>query len=323
MATDCLDSQTVQGSMAINGIIGSGSSSSAGVSNSFSSGRANIRSNDTNPISDDATSVKFSASEKSKTTGVESAIRYLAPLQSVVETASSATNRANEVLNQSLNIAKKVAIEVDPTKRAVLASDGAALLGELDKIASTTTPDGVSVIGQGSVSYSLSLDKQGESKGNSITINIPDIQISKSALGLSSVNSTTLKNSNSSSQTSLQQAIDTVSNIAAALKSTLTSILDTAESNGTSRAAQGAVNEGNAGELADKIAAAIKNSKGFENSNNLEATKVLELIKTPEENKNQNETALVQAKKDKKVEDLSNPILASDGLTPTSREESF
>ena len=301
--------------MAINGIFGT-ATNATGATNSFSTGRTNIQSNATNSPSDDATSVKISDTEKNRAAGVDSAIRYLKPLQTVVETASSATDRAGEVLNQTLSLAKQVAAEVDPTKKSVLASDGATLLAELDKIASTKTPEGVSVIGQGSLSYSVSLDKPGDSKGNSIAVNIPNIQISKADLGVSSVTSSALKDSNDASQQSLSDAINTVSNIAASLKSTLTSILQTADANGASRAAQGAVTENNADDLANKIASALKSAPGLADTNNLDTTKVLDLIKAPEENKPAQTTSSTTPSvkpKDKKEEDLFNPLLVSTG----------
>lgn len=314
----------VQGSMAINGIFGSGTGS-AGATNSFSTGRVNIQTNSNNPLSDDAARVRISESEKAKTEGVESAIRYLNPLQTVVDTASSATDRANEVLSRTLDIAKKVAAEVDPLKKSSLASDGEALIGELAKIADSKTPDGVSVVGQGSLSYSVSLDKQGESQGNSITVNLPDIQLSQSALGLSSITSASLENANAASQESLEQAISTISNIAAALKSTLTQILDTASANGASRAAKGAVEDSNAGELAEKIAAAIKDSPGLADANNLDTAKVLDLLKVAEDNKSQAQTTQtapepINNNKNKEDQNEINPLLVSEGEAQVSDE---
>ena len=72
------------------------------------------------------------------------------------------------------------------------------------------------------------------------------------------------------SQKSLQQAISTVSNIAASLKSTITQILDTAEANGVSRASQGKVTDEDADALALKIADAIKNSSLLSSPNKLD-----------------------------------------------------
>jgi hypothetical protein len=311
--------------MAINGIFGS-TNGATGAQNSFSTGRVSIQSSNNNQLSDDAARVKISDSDKSKSQGVESAIRYLAPLQNVVETANSATDRANEVLTKTLDLAKQIAAEVDPTKKSVLSSDGATLLSELDTIASTKTPAGVSVIGQGSISYSVNLDKPNDSKGNSLTINIPDIRISKSDLGLSSVTSSSLEESNEASQESLQQALSTISNIAAALKSTLTQILDTAEANGVSRASQGKVTDKDADALAAKIADAIRNAPGLQDANNLDSTKVLDLIKKTDEDQSKNQTtssAPVAQPKNKKDDEELNPLLVSSGEVAGVSEETF
>jgi hypothetical protein len=306
IAMECLDFITVQGSMAINGIFRSAVNA---TTTSFSAGRSNIKASTGDPlnplsISDDAASLDISDTEKGQKSALDSALRNLSPLQNIVDAATRATDRASEVLNKTLEIAKRLETEVDPTKISSLSSDGAALLEELDSIASEAkTPNGVSVLEQGVTSYSLNLDKQGNSKGNSIAVSLPNIVVDRSSLGLQNITSSTLKTSNEENQETIQQAIDTISNIQAQLKSAGTAISNTASLYGASRAAEGKVDDKDAGTLAEQISATLKDSPGLKDTNNLDAAKVLELLKEPD----------VEEVKKKKPEEEQTIAAADDG----------
>lgn len=311
--------------MAVKGIFGSALGTAEANTNSYANGRMNIQSDSTNPLSEDATKVKISDGNSPRTNGIESAIRYLSPLQTIVDTASAATSRASEVLYKTLDIAKQVAAEVDPVKRSALSSEGAALLGELATITQSKTPNGVSVIGQGSISYSFSLDKENESQGNSITVNISDIQLSQSALGLSSVTSSSLRNSNAQSQTSLEEAISSVANMAAGLDSVSSQISDTASLTGASRAAKGLVVDTDADELSQKIASAIRNSPELVDTNNLDITKVFDLLKTTDDSESDSESESDSSTSSEKSTDKTNEdngILLPLGVSETAQGES-
>jgi flagellin-like hook-associated protein FlgL len=225
-----------------------------------------------------AASVSISDAERSRQSGLDSALRNLAPLQTFVTVAADATDRARQVLGRALDLTKQITNEVDPNKRSSLASESISLINELDKIAAAKTPNGLAVAGQGPVSYSLSLDGS-DPKENTLTVNLPSILLSKSDLALSSLSTTSFTSANTATQKTLNQAIDVVSITAAGLDSASSAISSVASAYGVDKASLTGIDEERAQEYSEQIASAIKSNPDLVNANKLDPDRVLQLLK--------------------------------------------
>jgi hypothetical protein len=222
--------------------------------------------------------VSLSTAERQREEGFSSAVRALGDLQSVVDAATIVTSRAEQALKSSLNIAKRLSQEVDPTKRQALASEGAELISQLDRIqSSATTPRGLSVTDQGPVNFSLSLDR--DNPGSSVTVTLPNVSLSRDSLGLSGVSESTLLSSTTESREAIESAISAVSTVSASLSSASSAISQAAGRLGESSALRASrPNETEAQDLASQIAKSVTEADIVKQSNRLDPLKVTELL---------------------------------------------
>ena len=228
--------------------------------------------------------VSLSTAERQREEGFSSAVRALGNLQSVVDAATIVTNRAEQALQSSLNIAERLSQEVDPTKRQALASEGAELISELDRIQSyASTPQGLSVTDQGPVNFSLSLDR--DNPGNALTVTLPNISLSRESLGLSAVTESSLLASTEESTASIETAISIVSTVSAALSSASSAIDQAAGKLAESSALRAArPSEEEAQDLASQIARSVTEADIVKQANRLDPLRVAELLANePEE----------------------------------------
>lgn len=222
--------------------------------------------------------VSLSTAEKKREEGFSSAVRALGDLQSVVDSATIVTNRAEQALKSSLNITERLSQEVDPTKRQALASEGVELISQLDRIqSSATTPQGLSVANQGSVSFSLSLDR--ENPGNSLTVTLPNIDLSRDSLGLGEVTESSLLSATNDNRQSIETAISVVATVSASLSSASSAITQAAGKLADSSAlASNRPTDGEADELASQIAKSVTESDIVQQASRLDPLRVAELL---------------------------------------------
>jgi len=229
--------------------------------------------------------VSVSSTEKQRQQGLATALRSLSNLQSVVDTASSAVGRAEEVLKSSSNIADKIAIEVDPVKRQALAEEGATLIGEIDKIKSDALgQNGQSVVGQGSIRFERSIGTTDDNSSDLVTIVVPDVPISAAGLGLSTITSSTLLSQTEEDKESIDDAIETIGSISGSLKSTESAIASAARKFGAAESKQSQLpTEEEATGLAAKVSKSVTESDLLQQASKLDPLKVSDLLSTAEE----------------------------------------
>lgn len=259
-------------------------------------------------ITDTQDAVTVGNSEREKRLGVAKAVRALSDLQSFVDVAADATTRVDELLKSSIQITNKLEVEVDPIKRAALASEGARLLSEVDQIASSAeAPNGQSVASQGQINYTLSLGKQEDGSKNSISVTIPSVLLTRSSLGIDSVDEESLRTGPSADREKLENARSSLSNTSASLNSISSKISQVVDKYGEERAKSSDVlSEKEAESFADQLSSALSKSEIIKGTNTaLEPLAVSSLLNEDNDEKKKGE---------EKLNSSSERIGASSGL---------
>ncbi len=223
--------------------------------------------------------VTITTPDRKKQQSLSSALRSLSDLQSFTDAASNATERVGQVIKGTIEITNRLNAEVDPTKRQQLADEGEALLEEIDKIVSSAeSPQGRSVVAQGQISYSFNLGDSSKSSADSISVQLTSVNIRKSDLGLSGVTSASLKASTDADKEQLEDALTSVSTIAASLDSVSTQISKVADSFSTGQAESLRATEEEAGELAKTISKKVTEADIVQQASNLDPLRVADLL---------------------------------------------
>ncbi len=153
-----------------------------------------------NRAGDDAAGLAISEKMRSQIKGLEVAQTNAQDAISLIQTAEGALTEVHSMLNRMVELATKAANGTyEDSDRAQLQEEVTSLLGEIDRIASSTNFNGTSLLATGS----------------SITFQIGDTAAQKVSMNLKNMNTVGLglnSNFNISSLSSAQNAIETINN---------------------------------------------------------------------------------------------------------------
>lgn len=153
-----------------------------------------------------ATEVSLSAGAQAAAKGVEKATRALSNATSYVDLASNAVSEVSSLLSRVKTNAESLENEVDPVKRQNLADEGAALLEEIDTVISSSELNGNSVFNAGTREFTFDLQQQQPTGDNTYTFAISSFDVSRSALGVSDLDSSALQSDPSAAIETIEAA---------------------------------------------------------------------------------------------------------------------
>lgn len=215
-------------------------------------------------IFEQATEVKLSKTAQARERGAEDAVRTLSNAATYVNLAEGATNQVESLLEKARQNSEALKTEVDPTKRAALANDGASFLTEIDTVVSAVQLNDNSVVNGGVRSFSFDFRPEQPLGDSTFTFDVANFALTSSDLGVSSLNSAAFEEDAEGTTDTIEAAQDQLQTVRASVGKAKQTILDVADKFGIDTAQDlrgtGALKASEAEQFTNQLAKSIKDS---------------------------------------------------------------
>lgn len=230
-------------------------------------------------VFEEASTVKLSKSEQARNDATSQALRNLSLAKSFVDVAAGATSEVNRLVNDSIDLAKEITNEVNPNRRQELSSEAASLISAIDSVATNATVNGFATVDAGPQTFQFNMTPGDTTSDHALQLTIANVGISRSDLGLDSIDSSSFDTDNENTIDTLESAQVQLTNVAASLKSANSDVKTVAQHFGIQieNDVRNQTGEENATRLAENISKSIKDSQLLK-TNNLDPIQVIELI---------------------------------------------
>lgn len=146
-------------------------------------------------------------------------IRNLSDATSFIDIGKDAVENVDAILRKQKSLAEAIESEVDPTKKAKLATEAADLTSEISRIESAATFNNQAVINSGAKRFSFDFNPHDLNSSSTVSIEVANIGIDAVSLGTSGLTSSVFQNQASAAVDTVEAAISKTAQAKAQLDS--------------------------------------------------------------------------------------------------------
>ncbi len=244
---------------------------SASISSSFYN-KTSINSN-----YGDAAVSKISAAELASARGQSNVVRTVSSASSYLSISQQATEDIMRLVTKAADVADAISNEVNDDRKATLAAEGASLLSAIDQIQQDAEFQDQSVVDRGTVNFQFDLYSGKDAEDETFVLSVPNISVSRSDLGLSSITASSFESSSSSVYSSLSSAASSLLMVNESITNAQKDLSSVAESVGLRTSFEETSSSTNNLEITKSLAASISNLVK-DSINNLDPLRVEDLL---------------------------------------------